>query len=133
MRKYLHLAVLLLCMRLPAAQADEAWQLVYEDASLSASIDTANISRQAQMVIFREREILHKPELDPATMRKIQETQYRLQVNCTSRRLRELSRAVFSEQGALMHYEATSPAKAHWEAPQSEKDLKLLEAVCGPA
>lgn len=115
------------------AMAGEAWQPVYEDGLISVAIDAASLSREKQSVVFREREIMLRAAMDPATMRKIQETQYRRQADCAGRRISLLSRAVFSEQGSLIHYEANRPAAANWEMPKTGRELKLLEAVCGTA
>jgi hypothetical protein len=116
-----------------AGHAAEDWQPVYEDASIRVAIDTASLSRSEPNVMFREREVVRQPKMDPAAMRKIQEIQYRRRVDCAHRRLSVLSRAVFSEQGTLMHYEATRPFIADWVAPQSERELRLLDTVCGQA
>lgn len=126
------MAALLLPITLPV-MAGEAWQPLFEDGFVSVAIDAASLDREKQTVTFRQREIMLKPAIDPASMRKIQEIQYRRQADCTGRRLNVLSRTVFSEQGSLMHYEATRPAAANWDAPQSDKDFKLLEVVCGAA
>lgn len=131
MKKCLATAALLSIV-LPA-MAGEAWQPVYEDGLVSVAIDTASLSREKQSVKFREREIMLKPAIDPATMRRIQEIQYRRQADCTGRRISLLSRTVFSEQNSLIHYEANRPAATSWEPPQTGREFKLLEVVCGPA
>ena len=89
--------------------------------------------REAGSVSFRERETPLQPILDTASMRKIQETQIKRQADCTARRLRQLSRAVFSEKGTLILYESIRPQAAVWIMPESEREIRLLEAVCGPA
>lgn len=132
MRKLFVISALLVC-NLSMAQAGESWQTVFEDAAVSVAIDNASIRRQSQIAVFRERRVMLKPEIDQASMRRVQEIQYRRQVDCAGRMLSELSRAVFSEQGALIHYEANLPVQAKWESPQSGKDLKLIEMVCRPA
>jgi hypothetical protein len=126
-------AALLLGMMPLASMAGEAWQRVYDDASMSVYIDTASLVREAGSVSFRERETPAQPILDTASMRKIQETQFKRQADCTTRRIRLLSRAMFSEKGTLVLYESIRPQAAVWEMPQSRRDISLLEAVCGPA
>lgn len=118
---------------LPPAQAGEAWQPVFEDAMIRVAIDSANLNRGKQTVMFREREIQLQTQTDPASMRRIQEIQYRRLANCASRALSVLSRTVFSDRGSLLYYEANRPSTATWNSPQSEREIKLLEAVCGPA
>lgn len=118
---------------LPAAAAGEAWQPLYEDGAISVWIDAASLSRREQTWVFRERESLHMPLLDEASMRRIQEIRYLRQADCASHQLSTLSRAEFSEQGVLVHYEARRPDAAHWETPSSSRELRLLEAVCGQA
>ncbi len=118
---------------LPEVQAGEAWQPVFEDGLIIVAIDTASIRREKQIAVFRERQVLRRPEVDPESMRHIHEVQYRRQADCSGRTLSELSRAVFSVQGTLVRYEANSPTSARWEPPQSDKDFRLIEAVCGQA
>lgn len=125
-------AALLLGMLPLTSMAGEAWQRVYEDASMSVSIDKASLFREAGSVSFRERETPVQPILDTASMRKIHEIQFKRQADCTARKIRFLSRAMFSEKGTLVLYESIRPLAAVWEMPQSERDIRLLEAVCGP-
>ncbi len=132
MRKLFSASVLFVCFQ-PMVQADEAWQFVFEDASVSVAIDSANIRRENQVAIFRERQVLIKPELDQSSLRHVREIQYRRQAHCGQKTLSELSRAVFSDEGALIHYQARNPAQAKGEAAQSGREVKLIEAVCGPA
>lgn len=132
MKTLLALSALLIGIS-PKAQAGEAWQTVFEDASVSVAIDSASIRREKKIAVFRERHILRNQEVDMASLRRIQEIQYRRQADCSRRSLSELSRAVFSEQGALMQYEANHPSQVKWEAPRSGRDIKLIEAVCGLA
>lgn len=125
-------AVLVLGLLPAAAKGGEAWQPVYADASISVSIDTASLSREGAAVSFREREILLQPRMDTASMRIIQEIRYRRSADCMARRLGALSRAEFSEKGTLVFYEAIKPSAASLETPQSGRELKVLEAACGP-
>lgn len=131
MRKLFVISALLVC-NLSMAQAGESWQTVFEDASLSVAIDFASIRREKQIAMFRERQVMRKHELDQASMRRIQEVLYRRQADCSGRMLSELSRAVFSDQGVMIHYEARRPAQVKWEAPQTSRDARLIESVCGP-
>jgi hypothetical protein len=131
MRRRLATVVMLGAM-LPAG-ADEAWRQLYVDAAVSVSIDASSLSRREQTWVFRERELLHAPALDQASMRRIREIRYLRQADCAANRLSTLSLAVFSEHGVMVHYEARQPEAALWDAPRSSREVRLLEAVCGPA
>lgn len=114
-----------------AAQCGEAWQAVYEDATVRVAVDAASIRREKQTVSFRERHALTVAEVDPESLRRIVEIQYRRIVDCRKKRLAELSKAMFSEQDALVHYEAARPEKLNWLAPRNEREARLYEWVCG--
>lgn len=118
---------------LPEGQAGEAWQPVFEDASVSVAVDSSSIRREGRLAVFRERMVLLKPELDQASMRPVKEVQHRRQIDCVGHVLSDLSRVVFSDQGALLHYEASRPSAVKWDAPKSDKDFKLIEVVCRSA
>lgn len=126
-------AAVLLAASLPATGTGGNWQLIYEDAAISVSLDAASLSRREPVASFREREFLRIPELDQASMRPVQEIRYLRQADCAARKLGTLSRAVFSAQGVMVHYEARKPEAVNWEAPGSAREIRLLEAVCGPA
>lgn len=126
-------AVLLLGLIPSISMAVETWRQVYEDVTVIVAIEESSLMREAGSVSFRERETPLQPILDTASMRKIQETQIKRQADCTARRLRQLSRAVFSEKGTLILYESIRPQAAVWTMPESEREIRLLEAVCGPA
>lgn len=132
MTKYLA-AAMVLGLSPPAAVADETWRLLFADAFSGISIDQASLGWQEQIRVFRERESLHAPMIDKASMRRILEIRYLRQADCTAGGLRSLSRAVFSEHGVLVEYEATRPDAAVWNLPISDSEFKLFEAVCAAA
>ena len=111
--------------------AQEAWKQVFMDETLVVSVDVASFSRQKQNVIFRERHVLSPPQTDPDSLRKIVEIQYRRMANCVDRKLAVLSRAAFSENNALLQYEAFRVGKAKWIVPRSVLENSLLISVCG--
>jgi len=113
--------------------AEEVWQQVFTDESQVVSVDAASFFRQKQRVVFRERHVLLPPQTDPASLRKIVEVQYRRAVDCAARRLAVLSRAAFSENNALVHYEAVQAGKAGWTVPRSTLENNLLVRACGAA
>lgn len=131
MRRHWTSAALALGLLPAAGEAGEAWQPVYADASISVSVDTASLNPQGHAVSFRERETLREPKMDSASMRRIQEIQYRRNADCAGRKLGTLSRAEFSEKGTLVSYEAINPGAVTQEPARSDRELKVLEAVCG--
>lgn len=122
---------LLLAGVMSAARGGEAWQAVYEDAAVRVAVDAASIRREKQTVVFRERHALTVAEVDPESLRRIVEIQYRRLADCGKKRLAVLSRAMFSEQDALVHYEAAKPDRLNWLAPRNEREIRLYEWVCG--
>jgi hypothetical protein len=132
MRQLGHIACgLLLSGVMNAAQGGEAWQAVYEDATVRVAVDAASIRREKQTVAFRERHVLAVAEVDPESLRRIVEIQYRRLADCRKKRLAVLSQAMFSEQDALVHYEAAKPEKLNWLAPRTGQEMKIYEWVCG--
>ncbi len=113
--------------------AEEVWQPVFTDETRVVSVNAASFARQKQRVVFRERHVLLPPQTDPESLRKIAEVQYRRAVDCADRRLAVLSRAAFSENNALVHYEAVQPGKANWIVPRSTLESNLLVRACGVA
>lgn len=113
--------------------AQEAWKQVFMDETLVVSVDVASFSRQKQSVVFRERHVLSPPQTDPDSLRKIVEIQYRRMANCVDRKLAVLSRTAFSENNALLQYEAFRAGKAKWIVPRSVLENSLLISVCGAA
>lgn len=95
------------------------------------AVDTASIRRDKQKVMFRERHVLVATEVDAESLRRIVEVQYRRLADCRKKQLAVLSQAKFSEQDALVHYEASRPEKLNWLAPRSEQEIRLYEWACG--
>lgn len=114
-----------------AAQGGEAWQAVFEDATVSVAVDVASLRREKQTVSFRERHALAVSKVDPESLRRIVEVQYRRLADCRKKRLAVLSQAMFSDQDALVHYEASRPGRLNWLAPRNEQEIRLYEWVCG--
>lgn len=121
----------LLAVMMGTAHGGEAWQAVYEDAMVQVAVDTASIRRDGQNVMFRERHVLIAAEVDPESLRRIVEVQYRRLADCHKKRLAVLSQARFSEQDALVHYVASRPEKLNWLPPRSKQEIRLYEWVCG--
>ncbi len=113
------------------ACAAEAWRPVFEDERFAVFVDVASFARQGSNVRFRERELMRVAYMDAGSLRKIVEVQYRRQANCASRRLAVLSRAFFSQNSALVGYEAIRPEQAIWLEPVTQRDAAVLLTVCG--
>jgi hypothetical protein len=126
-------AALLLTVLASGGWAAESWQRVAEDAAASVWVDMASLARQNQQVVFRERHILIAPQVDPESLRKVSEIQYRRLADCKEGKLTVLSRAVFADNNALVQYRAVLDAKASLHPPQSDLDRKVLVTVCGAA
>lgn len=109
----------------------ESWQIVYQGEGLAVSIDAGNLNRMGQAVMFRERRVFHPAQIEPTSLRKISEIQYRKLADCSSRQLAVLSQAAFSENSALVGYEAIRTDKARWQPPGTEPDFRALIKVCG--
>ncbi len=122
---------LLLAGVMNAAQGGEAWLAIYEDAAVRVAVDAASIRRDKQTVSFRERHAAAVVEVDPESLRRIVEVQYRRVADCRKKRLAVLSQAMFSEQDALVRYEAAHPGRLNWLAPRNEQEIRLYEWACG--
>lgn len=116
-----------------ATAAAESWRIVYQGGGTTVSFDAASLKWTGQVVMFRERVAFQPAQIDPASLRRISEVQYRKLADCSFRQMALLSRAVFSENSALVGYEAVHVNKARWQAPQTEQDVTTLIAVCGSA
>lgn len=128
-----HLATLVLLGVSLQVFAAEDWRQLYEDAAVTVAVNVDSLGDGERIRMFRERESLRQPELDQASMRKVQEKRYLRQADCASRQLRTLSHIEFSEHGVLVFYEARQPGAANWQAPHTAREIRLLEAMCGPA
>ncbi|NWG39437.1 MAG: hypothetical protein HXY27_05670 [Hydrogenophilaceae bacterium] len=131
MRFLFHLAgMALYAGAVSLAHAGEAWQPVYEDEAVRVSIDSASISRNGQIVMFRERHALARAEIDQTSLRRIVEIQIRRAVDCRKRRFAIQSKAMFTEQDSMVRYEASRPEKPNWQPPQNEQEVRVYEWVC---
>ena len=113
------------------ALAGESWRTVFENAALRVDVDTGSLRSDKNMALFRERHRLAAGEIDPESLRHIVEIQIRRQADCRKRRLAVLSRAAFSDQDALVRYEAFRIEKLKWQSPAAEWEMRIYETVCG--
>lgn len=93
------------------------------------SIELSSLERSAGRVSFRERHALRGGQVDPGSLRPVREVLARRMVDCRSRRIATLSRAVFSDDDALIEHRAMRPSHAEWQL--IEKDDPVFRLVCG--
>jgi hypothetical protein len=124
-------AGVLLAALAPVVHGSEAWHEVYATAGSKVAVDAASLRREKQIVSFRERHVLLAAEVDAASLRPIAEIQYRRLADCQTKRLARLSRAMFSDADALVHYEAARPGRTQWAPPRGDEERRVYEWVCG--
>lgn len=107
-------ASVLVCVLAYPAVANGQWQVMAESPSETTSIELSSIVRAAHRVSFRVRQALRDGQMDLNTQRPMCEILARRMVDCRSRRVATLSRAVFSDKDTLIHYQTAQPAKAEW-------------------
>ncbi|HEY9099357.1 MAG TPA: surface-adhesin E family protein [Thiobacillus sp.] len=110
------------------ALANNQWEVLSESPAETISIEFSTLERLADRVNFRVRHTLKGGPLDVDSQRPIREILDRRMVDCRGRRVATLSRAVFSDYDALIHYQAERPIKAEWQP--LAKDDPLLKRVC---
>lgn len=119
----------LLCVLLLAwpGYALAAWQTLDESADGVRMIDLARVERQGDTVHFHERLVLPAGQVDPASLRPRREVLERRVLACRTGRVATLSRAVFSDQDALIEHRATRLQQAVWQRlPADDVRLSLL-------
>ena len=120
---------LLACVASVPVWAGGPWQLTAESPTEIVSIDLSSLERNAARVIFRERHAMQDRQIDPASLRPIREVLIRRMIDCRSRRIATLSRAVFSDDDALIDHHAVQVRQAEWKAVA--KDDPIFKLVCG--
>lgn len=119
----------LVCLLACPAVAIGRWQVLAESPSETTLLELSGIERTANRVSFRVRHSLRDGRIDLNTQRPMREILLKRMVDCQSRRVATLSRAVFSDNDALINYQAAQPAKAEWTAMTA--DDPLFKLVCG--
>ncbi|MDP3421874.1 MAG: hypothetical protein Q8S10_13255 [Thiobacillus sp.] len=93
------------------------------------SIDLASLQRNAGRVDFREQRRKRDEQLHPGSQRPVRAILSRRAFDCERRRMATLSRAVFTDDDALIEHQAVRPQQAAWQAlPRDEPAFRL---VCG--
>ena len=109
--------------------ASGQWQVMTETPAEIISIELSSLERSDGRANFRVRHILRAGQVDPGSQRPMREILSKRRVECSSRRVATLSRAVFSDNDAMIYYQAVHPVKAEWQAMTS--DDPLFKLVCG--
>lgn len=120
---------LLVCLLVLPAWAGGRWQLMSETPAETISIELSSLERGADRVSFRVRHALRDGRVDSSSKRPIREILVKRMVDCSGQRVTTLSRAVFSDHDAMIHYQAVRPAQAEWQ-PMPKED-PLFKLVCG--
>jgi hypothetical protein len=107
-----------------------AWQTMDESPEGVRMIDPARVESRGGTLHFHERLVLHAGQMDPASLRPMREVLERRVIDCRTRRVATVSRAVFSDQDALIEHRAAPFAQlkaSDWRAlPDSDPRVRLL-------
>lgn len=117
------------CLSALPVLADGPWRVVAESGSESVLIDFGSLQRSAGQVSFRERRIVRDGQAHSGSLRPVRDVLAKRLADCRGRRIATLSRAVFSDNDALIDHQATRPHQAVWQPVPSADPL--FEQVCG--
>ena len=111
------------------AWSENTWRVVSDSSNEVVSIDLASLQRAAGRVDFREQRRMRDVQLHPGSQRPVRAILSRRAFDCERRRMATLSRAVFTDDDALIEHHAVRPQQAAWQAlPRDEPAFRL---VCG--
>lgn len=88
-----------------------AWQTLDESPEGVSLIDPSRVESRSGTLHFHERLMLHAGQIDPASLRPMREVLERRVLDCRTRRVATVSRAVFSDQDALIEHRAAPYAQ----------------------
>ena len=111
------------------ALAGPVWQTVADTPETLTAIDTGGLERTADRVRFRERQSVRAARVDASTLRPIREVLEKRLIDCRAARIATLSRAVFSDDDAMIDYSAIRPDHAAWQ-PVLRNDPRF-RLLCG--
>jgi Txe/YoeB family toxin of Txe-Axe toxin-antitoxin module len=117
------------CLVVVPAWADGTWRVVAETPREMVSIDFASLRRNGGQVSFRERRVMRDVQTDPNSLRPMREVLFKRVVDCRARRIATLSRAVFSDDDAMIDHQATRLNQAVWQPVPAED--RVFRQVCG--
>jgi hypothetical protein len=122
------LGLVALAMAMPA-WASGSWQVVMDTPAEVVAIDLSSFQAGPAHVSFRERRTLRGGQIDPGSLRPIREVLIKQMLDCRGRRTAMVSRAVFSDDDAMISYQAVQPRLAQWQS--IAKDDPVYRLVCG--
>jgi hypothetical protein len=117
------------CLLVVPAWADGTWRVVAETPRETVSIDFDSLQRNAGRVSFRERRVMLGVQTDPNSLRPMREVLSRRVIDCRARRIATLSRAVFSDDDAMIDHQATRLNQAVWQPVPAED--RVFKQMCG--
>ena len=103
--------------------------MVSETPRETVSLGLSSLERDADMVSWRQRHTMRHEFFNLGSVRPIREVLAKRVIDCGRNRAATLSRAVFSDNDALIDYQATRPKQAAWQ-PIS-RDAPLYRLACG--
>lgn len=109
--------------------ANGPWRVTQDTPTEVVAIDLSSLERSADRVSFRERRTLRGGQTDPHSLRPLGEVLSKRVVDCRARRIATLSRAVFSNDDALIDHQVARLQHANWEAIPMGDPLLIL--LCG--
>lgn len=123
------LPILLTGLLVSPAWPESTWRVVSDHPNEVVSIDLASLQRNAGRVDFREQRRMRDVQLHPGSQRPVRAILSRRAFDCERRRMATLSRAVFTDDDALIEHQAVRSQQAAWKAlPRDEPAFRL---VCG--
>ena len=120
---------IIVCLLVVPAWADGTWRVVAETPRETVSIDFDSLQRNAGRVSFRERRAMLGVQTDPNSLRPMREVLSRRVIDCRARRIATLSRAVFSDDDAMIDHQATRLNQAVWQPVPAED--RVFKQMCG--
>lgn len=111
------------------AWSENTWRVVSDRPNEVVSIDLASLQRNAGRVDFREQRRKRDAQLHPGSQRPVRAILSRRAFDCERRRMATLSRAVFTDDDALIEHQAVRPQQAAWQA--LSRDEPAFKLVCG--
>lgn len=111
----LRISGVVLALASMAAAAAESWVVVLDTAVERVQIDLSSLERRNGQVRFRERRTLRVGQTDPHTLRPLGEVLAKRVVDCRSRRIATVSRAVFDADDALIDHQVARGNALPWQ------------------
>lgn len=117
------------CLLALPAWASPAWRVVLETDAESVAVDVGSLQRDKEQVGFRERRTMRGMQTNANSLRPVREVLSRRLADCRAQRIATLSRAVFSDDDALIEHRAARLSQAEWQ-PVAKED-PVFRLVCG--